>query len=235
MKQTVMFDLDGTLLPMDQTEFTEGYFALLSAYAGRYGYDQKILVPSLFKATLAMVKNDGTMTNEARFWKVFHELCGYGREEDQKILLRFYETDFEEAKAFCGKSEEAIRLVRELYEEKIDLILATNPLFPCCATLARIRWAGLDPEMFRLITTYEMMNTCKPNPAYFTELLEKAHLQADQCVMIGNDAVEDIAAEQAGIKVFLIPDCLEHPEALRCDMKTGSFQEAHEWILHNCD
>ena len=230
MKQTVMFDLDGTLLPMDQMEFTEGYFALLAAYARGYGYDDRVLMPALWKATLAMVNNDGTMTNEERFWKVFHDLTGYGDAKDRENLLRFYTTDFNKAISFSKKSDAAIDLVQRLYESGTDLILATNPLFPRPATLARIGWAGLDPKMFRMITTYEMMNTCKPNPAYFSELLEKAGLKASDCVLIGNDAVEDIAAEEVGIDVFLIPDCLEHPEALKPDMRTGSFQEAEAWL-----
>ena len=231
MKQTVMFDLDGTLLPMDQTQFTEGYFALLGQYAAWFGYDPKILIPALWKATLAMVNNDGTMSNEERFWKVFHDLTGCGGRKDRDCLLRFYETGFTDARAFCGRSEEAIRLVQSLYESGTDLILATNPLFPRSATLARIGWAGLRPEMFRIITTYETMNTCKPNPAYFTELLGKAGVSAENCRMIGNDAVEDIAAEYAGIEVFLIPDCLEHPEELRPDMRKGSFRDAEAWLL----
>ncbi len=230
MKKTVMLDLDGTLLPMDQTQFTEGYFALLGTYAANFGYDPKILIPSLWKATLAMVNNDGTMTNEERFWKVFHELTGCGEKKDRECLLRFYETGFEDARTFCGRSEEAIRFVKSLYENGTDLILATNPLFPRSATLARIGWAGLSPEMFRIITTYEMMNTCKPNPAYFTELLEKANLKAENCRMIGNDAVEDIAAETVGIEVFLIPDCLEHPQYLKPEMRKGSFREAEVWL-----
>ena len=89
MKQTVMFDLDGTLLPMDQTEFTEGYFALLAAYARGYGYDDRLLMPALWKATLAMVNNDGTMTNEERFWKVFHDLTGYGDAKNRGSFFAF--------------------------------------------------------------------------------------------------------------------------------------------------
>lgn len=31
MIKAILFDLDGTLLPMDQDEFTKGYFNLLAA------------------------------------------------------------------------------------------------------------------------------------------------------------------------------------------------------------
>lgn len=35
---TVLFDLDGTLLPMDNESFTRGYFKLLAAKLISYGY-----------------------------------------------------------------------------------------------------------------------------------------------------------------------------------------------------
>ena len=41
MKKAILFDLDGTLLPMDQTEFTNGYFKLLAAKMAPHGYDPK--------------------------------------------------------------------------------------------------------------------------------------------------------------------------------------------------
>ena len=42
MKQkTVLFDLDGTLLPMDQDAFTKGYFTLLVQKLAPHGYDRR--------------------------------------------------------------------------------------------------------------------------------------------------------------------------------------------------
>lgn len=35
----VMFDLDGTLLPMDMDEFTTGYFKMLAAKVAPRGYE----------------------------------------------------------------------------------------------------------------------------------------------------------------------------------------------------
>ena len=51
------------------------------------------------------------------------------------------------------------------------MVAATNPLFPKVATMNRLRWAGFDPEDFALFTTYEHYHYCKPNPAYYTEVL----------------------------------------------------------------
>ncbi|MBQ1492474.1 MAG: HAD family hydrolase, partial [Blautia sp.] len=88
------------------------------------------------------------------------------------------------------------------------VILATNPLFPMVATYSRIRWAGLTPEDFELITTYDNSTTCKPNPAYYLEILEKTGLRPEECLMVGNDVGEDMVAETLGMKVFLLTDCL---------------------------
>ncbi len=48
MKQkTVLFDLDGTLLPIDQDAFTKGYFTLLVQKLAPHGYDPAALVDNV--------------------------------------------------------------------------------------------------------------------------------------------------------------------------------------------
>ena len=68
---TVLFDLDGTLLPMELEQFTNTYFGLLAKKAAPFGYEPKTLVAAVWKGTKAMVKNDGTETNDKRFWDTF--------------------------------------------------------------------------------------------------------------------------------------------------------------------
>ena len=76
------------------------------------------------------------------------------------------------------------------------------------ATASRIRWAGLTPEDFELITTYENIGCCKPNPAYYQEILRRLGAEPGDCLMVGNDTGEDMIAETLGIKTFLLTDCL---------------------------
>ena len=77
MIKTVMFDLDGTLLPMDLKEFINKYFGLLHNKVDKAGYDANLFTDSLFKATEKVTKNEGEITNETLFWQVFEELSGY--------------------------------------------------------------------------------------------------------------------------------------------------------------
>ena len=102
----------------------------------------------------------------------------------------------------------AAQLVRQLRKEGYGVILATNPMFPAIATHSRIRWAGLTPEDFDLVTTYENSCHSKPNVAYYRDILETMNLKPEECLMVGNDVDEDMIAETLGMKVFLLTDCL---------------------------
>ena len=63
MITTVLFDLDGTLLPMDQEVFVQDYLGRMAKYLAPHGYDPDLLVKALWAGTGAMVKNDGAALN----------------------------------------------------------------------------------------------------------------------------------------------------------------------------
>ena len=70
MIKMVLFDLDGTLLPMDQDVFIKAYFGGIAKRMARYGYEPEKLISSIWAGTVDMIKNDGSKTNEVAFWKV---------------------------------------------------------------------------------------------------------------------------------------------------------------------
>ncbi len=204
----VLFDLDGTLLPMDQDRFVNGYFGFLVKKMAPHGYEPQKLIRSIWGGTEAMVKNDGSVTNEEAFWKYFTSVYGEKSRGDIHLFEEFYAQDFQMAKQFCGytpKAAETVSLVRSLGAIPA---LATNPLFPAVATQSRIRWAGLRPEQFELYTTYENISWCKPNLDYYREILRRLNAVPEDCIMVGNDVSEDMVAEKLGIKVFLLTDCM---------------------------
>ncbi len=212
MLQTVLFDLDGTLLPMDQDEFTKGYFKLLAKKLAPYGYEPKQLVDAIWSGTAAMVKNDGRESNETAFWKRFAEIYGEKSLGDKPLLDEFYKREFEGARACCGYDPKAAEAVRQIKGLGCRAALATNPIFPAAATEARIRWAGLSPQDFELYTTYENIGFCKPNPDYFRAVAQRLNARPEECLMVGNDAAEDTAAEAAGMRVFLLTNCFINKE-----------------------
>ena len=209
---TVLFDLDGTLLPMDQDEFVKAYFGLLAAKLAPHGYDPKKLMDGVWKGTGAMIRNDGSKTNEDAFWQVFTALFGDRVLEDKALFEEFYRTDFQKARSTCGFDPGAAEAILAIKALGLDTVMATNPIFPAVATERRIRWAGLAPEDFLLYTTYENSRYCKPNLDYYREILEKRNLRPEECLMVGNDVSEDMVARELGMEVFLLPACLINRE-----------------------
>ena len=227
----VMFDLDGTLLPMDMEEFTGGYFKLLARKTAPYGYEAEKLVRAIWHGTAAMVKNDGNCSNEEAFWKDFTGIYGEEALKDRGLFDEFYANEFRDAKQFTGYNPKAAESVKRIKEQGLRVALATNPLFPSVATETRIRWAGLEPEEFEFFTTYENIGYCKPNPDYYREVLRRAGLPAEDCLMVGNDVGEDMVAGELGMKVFLLTDCLINKD--NADISRyphGSFDELAEYI-----
>lgn len=231
---TVLFDLDGTLLPMDNDSFTKGYFKILAAKLVPHGYDPRQLVDAIWAGTAAMVKNDGSQSNEAVFWKKFAGIYGEKVLADKKLFDEFYENDFCAAKGLCGMNPKAAISVHAIKKMGLQVALATNPIFPAVATESRIRWAGLEPEDFELYTTYENIGYCKPNPQYYMEIIKRLDIMPEQCLMVGNDVAEDMIAEKIGINVFLLTDCLINKGGDDINQyRRGSFDQLLDYIHQN--
>ena len=187
---TVLFDLDGTLLPMDQMGFTKTYFGLLVQKAAPFGLKPQPTIDAVWAGTKAMVKNDGSAPNDRRFWDTFCPLVGVEESVLRPVFDKFYAKEFHGAKAACGENPYAAQAVRGLKAQGYDVVLATNPIFPLVGVRTRLSWVGLAPEDFSLVTTYENSRFCKPNPAYFQEIVEKLGKAPQECLMVGNDGVE---------------------------------------------
>lgn len=228
---TILFDLDGTLLPMDQEVFTKGYFKFLTAKMIPFGYEPKKLVDSIWAGIAAMVKNDGSCSNEQAFWKKFSSIYGEQVLADRPVFDEFYCVEFQQAKCFCGFQPCAAEAVRALKKMGYRVILATNPLFPSVATESRIRWAGFEPEEFEWYTTYENTGYCKPNPDYYRDIAERTGVRPEECLMVGNDVTEDMVAGTLGMKVFLLTDCLINKEGKDISVYPGGgFPELLDYV-----
>ena len=205
---TVLFDLDGTLLPMDQDIFIKGYLGGLAKKLAPYGYNLEIFPKAMWSGVGAMTKNDGSIRNDEAFWKTFCSFMGEHVRNDEPVFEDFYRNEFQKVKDLCGFNPDSAKIVHELKAAGYRIILATNPLFPAIATESRIRWAGLKPEDFEYYTVYDNSYHCKPNPAYYQDLIDQLNHNPSECLMVGNDVDEDMVAETLGMKVFLLTDCI---------------------------
>lgn len=205
---TVLFDLDGTLLPLNQDEFVKQYFGHLAAFLAPHGYDVAQFTKALWSGVTAMTKNDGRVNNETVFWEDFGRFYGEKAQNDVPLFDEFYRNHFVKLKSICSWNPRMRNVIDRVKSAGRTVVLATNPVFPATATEQRIRWAGLIPEDFHLYTTYENSRFSKPNPKYYEDLTAQLGVSPAECVMIGNDTLDDMIAESLGMKVFLLTDCL---------------------------
>ncbi len=231
MITTILFDLDGTLLPMDLDVFVGAYLKGLAATAAPYGYEPSGFAKAVMLGTAAMVKNDGSQTNEIAFWNALSDIYGDKIKSQTHIFDEFYRTDFQKVSEVCGyttKADEVVRIAKSL---GFRVALATNPLFPKIATESRIRWAGLESEDFETFTSFETSRFCKPNLEYYKEICNTIGASPKECLMVGNDVTEDMIAEQLGMKVFLLTDCMINKENKDISSyPNGSFDELIAYI-----
>ena len=229
--KNVLFDLDGTLLPMDEDRFVELYFGYLCRKMIPYGFDSGQLQKVFWKGVKAMYMNDGTQSNEDAFWKVFTSEYGVPKEKYHDIFVEFYTTEFNQAIVGTQPSELAAKIIDICKDKNLKVILATNPLFPRVGTVNRIHWAGLNEDDFSDITTYENSHFCKPNIRYYQEIIDRNGIDPKESIMIGNDITEDLAASQTGMKTYLVTDfLLNKGNGKDISDFHGSLEELYEFI-----
>ncbi|GMA50206.1 hydrolase [Alicyclobacillus contaminans] len=206
--RALLFDLDGTLLPLDLDEFLKGYFrALVPSVA--HVVDTATIVSQITEATEEMIRNeDANHTNEQVFRMAFFGKSGLSEETVWPAFEAFYETAFASLRALTQPTSIAREICQTAYRKGYRLVLATNPIFPQTAVRQRMEWAGIGDIPFHLVTTMEDMHFCKPNPKYYMEIAERLDVSPEECMMIGNDVQEDGVAGKIGMQTFLVRDCL---------------------------
>ncbi len=214
--KAILFDLDGTLLPMDMEVFIKAYFKELCKVACNETLEPEKLISLVWAGTKAMVENDGTRKNVEVFWEKFEKEIGSDCRRTKEICDGFYSKEFHKVKEVTGENPLAKVAIELAGKHGRKVVLATNPLFPLDGQKTRISWIGLTEEDFEFITSYESDSFCKPNPKYYLDICKRLGVEPKDCLMVGNDEKEDMyAASSAGMNCFLVTDCVikdkEHP------------------------
>ncbi|AFG35516.1 haloacid dehalogenase superfamily enzyme, subfamily IA [Fervidobacterium pennivorans DSM 9078] len=194
----IFLDYDGTIIENAESEFLKEYFTLLSKKSGIEFNQLLQLVMSSVEETIKNTANDKNLFE--KFTMAISQSSRKSPEYWIKLFYAFYETEFDQLSRIVKPKKELIELISKTDKK---LIFASNPLFPKIATYKRIKFAGLEPEMFLYVAHMENSTYAKPNPMFFKEIMAKLNLSPDECVMIG-DTEFDMACEKVGIKFIHI-------------------------------
>lgn len=226
-RSTILFDLDGTLLPMDMKEFERAYFGGLCRAIPEMAPQE--LMKAVWNGVKAMAQNDGSRTNREAFAESYRQ-AGYDYYGNEERYLEYYRTDFQKCAAVCPVTDVSREIVHTLQDKGYQVAVATNPIFPQIATWSRLAWLGLSAGEFPLVTTFENSHFAKPNPRYYLEVCEKLGVAPKDCVMVGNDVEEDGCAASLGMEVLLVKDWLLNARNLPTEgFQTGTLTDVLEW------
>ncbi len=237
MFKAVLFDLDGTLLPVDTKTFINKYFKLMKESVN-YLYDPDEFVKHVWQGSKAMIDSeDDNKTNQQVFFDYFKQSVDLPEREINEFFNDFYQNQFPKLHQCIGEVDGSARkLIRDLQQRDVKIAIATNPLFPRQAIEHRLNWLGLTRDEFHLVTTYENMHFAKPSLGYYHEICSKLDLKPNSALMVGNDAAEDLIAQKVELNVFLVTDYLIDDFDFLMKIKPeyqGSFSEMESLLANN--
>jgi len=235
MIDTVLFDLDQTLLPYaDFERFGECLFAsFVECFADRMRPD--LFMPAFMKGVEAMDANRRSgPTNTEAFGGAFCPMAGLSPEVAKEAFAEFYATWFPGLREHTRPSPEARPLLTWLLAHGYRIAIATGFQTSLAGLEERLRWADVPISDFpySFLPTADNMHASKPHPEYYEEILEHLGRRPHQCLMVGDGWGEDIVSPASiGIFAYWVNDGCETPaDRPRLLLGQGTLSDFRRWL-----
>ena len=230
MSKAILFDLDNTLILFDEVKFFKAYIKkvapIMSDLVSPYNLWRLVLT-----STKAVLNNNGHFTNKEVFYQNFSKGLDKKTHEIWDRFQNFYENEFDHFKYLVTVNIGVSEIFETLIKKGTNIVIASNPFWPSSAMEKRMSWAGIKKEQVRLITHMENMHYCKPHLGYYQEICQKMETSPEDCLMVGDDPVNDMAAGRIGIKTFLVTDCKRTENPLRAISNRMRFGRGKERVI----
>jgi FMN phosphatase YigB (HAD superfamily) len=230
---TLLFDLDDTLLGNDINQFIQPYLTSFAEHMSLVTPPQNFLSGLLAGTQEMMANRDPRRTLQQRFAEQFYPKANAPASTLNLRIDSFYSEQFGRLRSETRLIPAARDAVQWALNSGLQVVVATNALFPRTAILQRLAWAGVsaDEFPFALITTYEFMHFAKPLPEYYAETLAWLDRRPEEALMIGDDWSQDIVpAHQAGLRTFWVAaDSAQAPANTAHPLGQGSLAQFLSW------
>ncbi|MFH1852931.1 MAG: HAD family hydrolase [Candidatus Neomarinimicrobiota bacterium] len=203
--KAVLFDLDNTLILYDENTFFRQYSgALYRHFAGVIPVAE--FADRMLRSTHIMVQNDGSQTNLELFMQAFSDGLNLPVDELLQRFDKYYTGEFHHFRELMQPLSGTRAIFDYIRDRGLKIVIATNPMLPMSVQQQKLQWAGLDGFSFDLITAVDNSSYCKPNLEYYREICTKIQVPPENCLMVGNDALNDMIASRLGLRTYLTID-----------------------------
>ena len=229
MSLTLLLDLDDTLLDTNLETFMPAYFQALSQHMAKLTSPNTMLRALIAGMNIMNESEDPTRTLQDIFEADFYPKVGVQREEMAGLIEDFYDQIFPTLAQYTRPRSETVPFIEWALSCGYRIAIATDPFLPRKATYHRLRWAGLDPDRFELVSSFEHFHFTKTHPAYYAEVLGRLGWPEGPVLMVGNDLERDvIPAQQLGLKTFLVDgDSVSNPGV---ETGRGKLKDLRPWL-----
>ena len=242
---TLLFDIDNTLIMFDEDAFVPIYGKYIHNYFLQEIPSYEEFMKLFLHSTHSMLKKEPIgLTNLEKFALDFSNVINLPPNIITERFLQFYNKEFDNLAVVVSAAPLA-RSLLQLTTQHFNLVAATNPLFPDIATQKRLQWGGIEsPNIPWLeVTVADVYSTAKPHLEYYLELLQKIDKTPEECLMIGNDKINDMIAGKLGIKTFLVRNnSSDHKKIITTELDqqypdfpidaSGTLEDLYQ-IIHN--
>lgn len=203
--EAVLLDIDNTLILFDERVFFSHYLERLAPWFA------DLMPPDEFRNRLIqagrrLLENQGRLRNADFYLDAFAEGLDDHRARLRRRFDRFYAEGFDSLRDRVVPLEEAKRVVGFLKRKGFRLVAASHPIWPESVQAIRLRWAGLDPNDFAWMTHIDNTTFCKPQEGFYREICEHLGILPERALMVGNDAINDMAAGLIGMGTYRTTD-----------------------------
>ncbi len=203
MIKAVLLDMDNTLLFNPDMAFAQNFIALFERHFVEAGFTN--VRDNLRTAIQAMgSEQKGNITN----LNLALDIIGKDNVDYAKRVLNSFYTEVYPNLKQCVKPIEGVsELIYRLKEMELEIVIATNPIYPEIAVRQRMKWANLplEDDLYHLITSADTMHFAKPDPAFYAEILGRVGVEPDETIMVGDSLRNDIIpAQTIGIRTVKV-------------------------------
>ncbi|MCL2654691.1 MAG: HAD family hydrolase [Coriobacteriia bacterium] len=207
MIRAVFFDLDGTLIDYVSVARAISYFAEFSRFLGaELDLDEARGEQLINGAVGAMFDPHPGRSNQQAFDDYYATELGrqHDRARYQALFTRFFQDVFPTLQSNERPAAFNRHAVQSCRDRGLTVAIASQPIFCAAAIKARLAWAGLEDMNIPLASSSENAFTVKPELSYYQELASRLDLTPRQCLMVGNEDLNDMSASQVGMTTFYV-------------------------------